>query len=55
MRNAPVGASPAALADAGYVEALNNPFLGVAELDALGLAADDPRRATVDIAEPLVR
>ncbi len=43
----------AALAAAGYVEALNNPFLGLADLDALGLAADDPRRATAKLLNPI--
>ena len=42
-----------ALAGAGYVEVLNYPFLGEAALDALGLDADDPRRATVELANPI--
>jgi phenylalanyl-tRNA synthetase beta chain len=42
-----------ALADAGYVEAPSYPFIGVAELDALGLDADDPRRRTLRLANPL--
>ncbi|GAA1174358.1 phenylalanine--tRNA ligase subunit beta [Streptomyces hebeiensis] len=42
-----------ALAGAGYVEALNYPFLGDAALDALGLPADDDRRRTVTLANPL--
>ncbi|MYW65130.1 phenylalanine--tRNA ligase subunit beta [Streptomyces sp. SID8379] len=42
-----------ALAGAGYVEALNYPFIGQAVLDQLGLAADDPRRVTVDLVNPL--
>jgi phenylalanyl-tRNA synthetase beta chain len=42
-----------ALAEAGYVEALCYPFVGVAAFDALGLPADDPRRATVRLANPL--
>ncbi|MFJ2115567.1 phenylalanine--tRNA ligase subunit beta, partial [Streptomyces sp. NPDC087850] len=42
-----------ALAGAGYVEALNYPFTGVAALDALGLAADDDRRRTVTLVNPL--
>jgi phenylalanyl-tRNA synthetase beta chain len=42
-----------ALADAGYVEALSYPFMGPADLDALGLDADDPRRATLRLANPI--
>ncbi|MEZ0089746.1 phenylalanine--tRNA ligase subunit beta [Streptacidiphilus sp. EB129] len=42
-----------ALAGAGYVEVLNYPFLGEAALDALGLDADDPRRKTVVLANPI--
>jgi phenylalanyl-tRNA synthetase beta chain len=42
-----------ALAEAGYVEALCYPFVGDASGDALGLAADDPRRHTVRLANPL--
>ncbi|MFD7089421.1 phenylalanine--tRNA ligase subunit beta [Streptomyces sp. NPDC059896] len=42
-----------ALAGAGYVEALNYPFLGDAALDALGLPADDDRRRTVTLVNPL--
>ncbi|MFJ4714647.1 phenylalanine--tRNA ligase subunit beta [Streptomyces sp. NPDC088785] len=42
-----------ALAGAGYVEALNYPFIGQAVLDQLGLAADDPRRTTVELVNPL--
>ncbi|HWH00367.1 MAG TPA: phenylalanine--tRNA ligase subunit beta, partial [Pilimelia sp.] len=42
-----------ALAEAGYVETLCYPFVGDAALDALGLAADDPRRATVRLVNPL--
>ncbi|PVE04777.1 phenylalanine--tRNA ligase subunit beta [Streptomyces scopuliridis] len=42
-----------ALAGAGYVEALNYPFLGDAVLDALGLPADDERRRTVRLVNPL--
>ncbi|MDT0305991.1 phenylalanine--tRNA ligase subunit beta [Streptomyces sp. DSM 44917] len=42
-----------ALAGAGYVEALNYPFLGTAVLDAFGLPADDPRRRTVRLVNPL--
>ncbi|MEU6402784.1 phenylalanine--tRNA ligase subunit beta [Streptomyces sp. NPDC046985] len=42
-----------ALAGAGYVEALNYPFLGEAALDQLGLDADDPRRTVVTLVNPL--
>ncbi|WP_052850736.1 phenylalanine--tRNA ligase subunit beta [Streptomyces avicenniae] len=42
-----------ALAGAGYVEAPNYPFTGPAQYDALGLAADDPRRRTVRLVNPL--
>ncbi|MFC1407792.1 phenylalanine--tRNA ligase subunit beta [Streptacidiphilus sp. N1-12] len=42
-----------ALAGAGYVEVLNYPFLGVPELDALGLDPDDDRRRTVELANPI--
>ncbi|MGW2180784.1 phenylalanine--tRNA ligase subunit beta [Streptomyces sp. NPDC001732] len=42
-----------ALAGAGYVEALNYPFIGDAVLDRLGLEADDARRRTVKIVNPL--
>jgi len=42
-----------ALAEAGYVEVLSYPFVGEAALDALGLPADDPRRATVRLANPI--
>ncbi len=41
------------LADAGYVEAPSYPFIGEADLDALGLDADDPRRRTLALANPL--
>jgi phenylalanyl-tRNA synthetase beta chain len=41
------------LAGAGCVEVISFPFVGDAALDALGLAADDPRRATVRLANPL--
>ena len=43
----------AALADAGYVEAPNYPFIGPGDLDALGLGADDPRRRTLRLANPI--
>ncbi len=42
-----------ALAGAGYVEALNYPFVGDAVLDQLHLAADDARRTTVTLVNPL--
>ncbi|WP_030616305.1 phenylalanine--tRNA ligase subunit beta [Streptomyces sclerotialus] len=42
-----------ALAGAGYVEALNYPFIGETVLDQLGIEADDPRRRTVKLANPL--
>jgi phenylalanyl-tRNA synthetase beta chain len=42
-----------ALAAAGYVEALSYPFVGGAELDALGLPDDDDRRALLLLANPL--
>ncbi len=42
-----------ALAAAGFVEAQTYPFVGAAELDALMLAVDDPRRRGVRLANPL--
>ncbi|MEW1696982.1 phenylalanine--tRNA ligase subunit beta [Streptomyces sp. NPDC093249] len=42
-----------ALAGAGYVEALNYPFIGAGALDHLGLDADDPRRQVVTLVNPL--
>ncbi|MFP8941520.1 phenylalanine--tRNA ligase subunit beta [Streptomyces fenghuangensis] len=42
-----------ALAGAGYVEAPNYPFVGDAAFDRLGLEADDPRRRTVRLVNPL--
>jgi phenylalanyl-tRNA synthetase beta chain len=42
-----------ALAAAGYVEVLPSPFVGDAVLDALRIAADDPRRGVVRLANPL--
>ncbi|ELP62973.1 phenylalanine--tRNA ligase subunit beta [Streptomyces turgidiscabies] len=42
-----------ALAGAGYVEALNYPFIGESVFDQLGLAADDPKRKVVRLANPL--
>lgn len=42
-----------ALAGAGYVEALNYPFIGDVVLDQLGLDADDARRRTVKLVNPI--
>jgi phenylalanyl-tRNA synthetase beta chain len=42
-----------ALAGAGYVEALAYPFVGEADLDALGIPAGDPRRSTLLLANPI--
>ena len=42
-----------ALAGSGYVEVLNYPFIGLSDLDALGLDADDDRRRTVELANPI--
>ncbi|MER5206470.1 phenylalanine--tRNA ligase subunit beta [Streptomyces sp. NPDC002825] len=42
-----------ALAGAGYVEALNYPFIGEQALDQLGLDADDARRRLVKLVNPL--
>ncbi|MGE7436282.1 phenylalanine--tRNA ligase subunit beta [Kitasatospora sp. NPDC001175] len=42
-----------ALAGAGYVEVINYPFIGESLLDALGLEADDERRRTVKLVNPL--
>ncbi|MFF0557344.1 phenylalanine--tRNA ligase subunit beta [Streptomyces sp. NPDC004266] len=42
-----------ALAGAGYVEALNYPFIGEQALDHLGLDADDDRRRLVKLVNPL--
>ena len=41
------------LAGAGCVEVVSFPFVGAATFDGLGLAADDPRRRTVPLANPL--
>ncbi|WP_405887529.1 phenylalanine--tRNA ligase subunit beta [Streptomyces sp. NBC_01136] len=41
------------LAGAGYVEALNYPFIGEHVFDQLGLAADDPKRKVVKLVNPL--
>lgn len=42
-----------ALAALGLAEVLSYPFVGTEELDALGIAADDPRASTVQLANPL--
>ncbi|MFJ4281423.1 phenylalanine--tRNA ligase subunit beta [Streptomyces massasporeus] len=42
-----------ALAGAGYVEALNYPFIGEQVFDQLGLDADDPARRVVRLSNPL--
>ncbi|GGS55558.1 phenylalanine--tRNA ligase subunit beta [Streptomyces pseudogriseolus] len=42
-----------ALAGAGYVEALNYPFVSEQVFDQLGLEADDPARRVVKLANPL--
>ena len=42
-----------ALAEAGYVEVEPFPFVGPQTWDAFGLAADDPRRRTVHVRNPL--
>ncbi|MEV1289336.1 phenylalanine--tRNA ligase subunit beta [Micromonospora sp. NPDC049679] len=42
-----------ALAENGYVEVLSYPFVSTGFPDALGLPADDPRRAAVRLANPL--
>jgi len=41
------------LASRGLVEVLSYPFVGEAELDALNLPADDPRRRTPRLANPM--
>lgn len=41
------------LASAGLIETLTFPFIGAGDLDALGLADDDVRRATVALRNPL--
>ncbi len=41
------------LAGAGFVEVVSFPFVGTPDLDALGLAADDPRRNVLRLANPL--
>ncbi len=42
-----------AVAAAGYVEAPSYPFMGAADLDALGVAENDHRRDAVRLANPL--
>lgn len=42
-----------ALAEAGLVEVLSYPFVGEADLDALGLPDEDVRRTTLRLANPL--
>lgn len=42
-----------ALASAGFVEVLPNPFVSVATWDAFGLATDDVRRDTAQLLNPL--
>lgn len=42
-----------ALAQSGYVEILPTPFLPAGVFDLLGLPADDPRRTTTDVLNPL--
>lgn len=42
-----------ALAESGFVETLSYPFVGTADYDALGLAAEDPRRVSLRLANPL--
>jgi len=41
------------LAGAGYVEVVSFPFVGETDLDDLGLAADDERRAVLRLANPI--
>jgi phenylalanyl-tRNA synthetase beta chain len=41
------------LASAGLTEVLSFPFIGAADLDGLGLAADDARRVAMPLANPL--
>ncbi|WP_129783184.1 phenylalanine--tRNA ligase subunit beta [Promicromonospora panici] len=42
-----------ALAEDGFVETLSYPFVGAAEYDALGLPADDPRRGSLRLLNPM--
>ncbi|HTW15306.1 MAG TPA: phenylalanine--tRNA ligase subunit beta [Nocardioides sp.] len=41
------------LAGAGWVEVVDFPFVGDADLDALGIPADDPRRNLLKLSNPL--
>jgi phenylalanyl-tRNA synthetase beta chain len=41
------------LADAGYIEVLNYPFVGKAELDALGIPETDARRSALTVVNPI--
>ncbi len=41
------------LAGEGFVEVVNFPFVGTADLDALGLVAEDPRRDLLKLSNPL--
>jgi len=43
------------VAGEGYVETVTFPFVGEADLDALGLLGDDPRRRLLALANPLSR
>lgn len=42
-----------ALVGAGLTEVVSYPFVGDADFEAMGLSADDPRRTTVRLANPL--
>jgi phenylalanyl-tRNA synthetase beta chain len=42
-----------ALAEAGYVEVLSYPFVSESTMDALGIPADDPRRQSIRLRNPL--
>ncbi|MFJ3407204.1 phenylalanine--tRNA ligase subunit beta [Promicromonospora sp. NPDC090134] len=42
-----------ALAEAGFVETLSYPFVGTPEYDALGLPADDQRRVSLRLVNPM--
>lgn len=42
-----------AMAEAGFVEVLDYPFVGESTLDALGLDPDDPRRRAVRLRNPI--
>ncbi len=41
------------LAGAGWIEVVDFPFVGVGDLDDLGLTADDPRRNLLEVSNPL--